>query len=162
MHTRAGSCACGKIGYELTGEPLFTHACHCTDCQRRSGAAFCLSMMLEAQQLEITAGTLAGFPKTATSGALKTVYFCAGCGIIIYGHTTEWPGIIWIRPGTLEDTSWVAAQAHIWTRSKQPWLTLPAGQPIFLQDYDTAKVWPEQSLARLGNAVAKATESIPI
>lgn len=35
-----GSCLCGAVEYELTGEP-FTHlVCHCVNCQKVTGTAF--------------------------------------------------------------------------------------------------------------------------
>jgi hypothetical protein len=30
-----GGCACGSIRYRLTDEPMFTHYCHCLNCQNR-------------------------------------------------------------------------------------------------------------------------------
>lgn len=38
-----GHCLCGQIKFQLTSEPLTLYACHCTDCQRRSGGALLLS-----------------------------------------------------------------------------------------------------------------------
>jgi hypothetical protein len=40
-------------------------------------------------------------------------------------------GVIRVRAGTLDDTSWLRPTRHIWTRSKQPWITLPQGDEIF-------------------------------
>jgi hypothetical protein len=39
--------------------------------------------------------------------------------------------VVRVRAGTLDDTSWLRPTRHIWTRSKQPWITLPAGDQIF-------------------------------
>jgi hypothetical protein len=36
-----------------------------------------------------------------------------------------------VRAGSLDDTSWLRPTAHIWTRSKQPWITLPDGDRQF-------------------------------
>ncbi len=36
-----------------------------------------------------------------------------------------------VRAGTPDDTSWLRPTRHIWTRSKQPWITLPEGDQIF-------------------------------
>jgi hypothetical protein len=33
--------------------------------------------------------------------------------------------------GSLDDTSWLRPTAHLWTRSKQPWITLPDGDRQF-------------------------------
>lgn len=148
MKTQTGRCACEAIHYEVTGEPLFTHACHCTQCQRRSGAAFCMSMLLEARQLNITQGKTATFEIASDSGNMKVLHFCGNCGIMVFGHTVSQPNILFFRPGTLDDTSRIKAQAHIWVRSKQPWLVLPGDVPCFETMYDRASVWPEESLRR--------------
>jgi hypothetical protein len=36
-----------------------------------------------------------------------------------------------VRAGSLDDTSWLRPTAHIWTRSKQPWVVLPDGDRQF-------------------------------
>jgi hypothetical protein len=36
----------------------------------------------------------------------------------------------------------------IYTRSKLPWVTLPADVPAFEVYYDSKKLWPAESLAR--------------
>jgi hypothetical protein len=38
--------------------------------------------------------------------------------------------------------------AHIFTRSKQPWVGLPAAVPAFEVYYDTKALWPKESLER--------------
>jgi hypothetical protein len=36
-----------------------------------------------------------------------------------------------VRARARDDTSWLRPKSHIWTRSKQPWVTLPQGDEIF-------------------------------
>ena len=38
-HTR-GSCLCGKVTFEIVGEPFIRGMCHCINCKRTSGAPF--------------------------------------------------------------------------------------------------------------------------
>lgn len=38
--TSAGCCVCGEIQYQMTSSPLVVHCCHCSWCQRETGAAF--------------------------------------------------------------------------------------------------------------------------
>jgi hypothetical protein len=52
-----------------------------------------------------------------------------------------------MRVGTLDTPSALAPDAHIYTRSKLPWVTLGATS-AFQEYYDTAKLWPAESLAR--------------
>jgi hypothetical protein len=32
-----------------------------------------------------------------------------------------------VKPGTLDDTSWLRPAVHLWTASKQPWVVIPEG-----------------------------------
>ena len=148
MQTNTGRCSCDSIHYEITGEPLFTHACHCSLCQRRSGSAFGLSMLLEASQFKLTRGETTAVEITADSGNKKHNHFCASCGTVIFGSSPALPGLTVLRPGTLDDTSRVKVQAHIWVKSRQPWFVLPDDVPCFETMYDRGAVWPESSLRR--------------
>ena len=51
-----GGCACGEIRYRLTSDPLFTHCCHCLNCQRQTGSAFVINVLIETDRLELLAG----------------------------------------------------------------------------------------------------------
>ena len=62
-----------------------------------------------------------------------------------YGGRAE---ILFVRAGTLDDPAAVSPDVHIYTRSKLPWIALPAGVPAFEAYYETAKLWPAESIAR--------------
>jgi len=51
-----GGCLCGLIRYRLTDEPLTLCTCHCTDCQRLTGSAFALSMIVLKSGLHLLQG----------------------------------------------------------------------------------------------------------
>jgi Glutathione-dependent formaldehyde-activating enzyme len=53
-----GGCACRQIRYRMTTRPLFVHCCHCTWCQRETGAAFALNAMIEADRVQLLQGEL--------------------------------------------------------------------------------------------------------
>ncbi len=146
-----GACSCDEIRYCVEGEPLFTHACHCMDCQRRSGSAFSLSTFLGDDQLRVIGGVPAMHSGTGKSGARKQVYYCIACGTMLYGRNLGSPRVLWLRPGTLNDTSWIRPQAHVWTRSKQPWVVLSDDVPIFETGYEIGETWPARSLERLAS-----------
>ena len=153
MSVRTGRCQCHAIQYELTGDPLFVHACHCTLCQQRSGSAYGLTMIIEARQFRLTHGSLATVELTADSGNIKHSHFCADCGSPVTGTMPTTPILAGLRPGTLDDTSWFTVGAHIWVKSKQPWIRLPGDIPCFEVDYVRETVWPQSSLQRLKDLV---------
>lgn len=53
MSKQTGGCLCGQVQYELDGEPVATALCHCTNCQRQSGAAFSVNLLIAESQLTL-------------------------------------------------------------------------------------------------------------
>jgi hypothetical protein len=125
-----GGCQCGAVRYEVVGAPRQVIVCHCSECQRQSGSAFGMTMVIDEGALRLTQGELKTFARKADSGREVLGAFCPQCGTRIY-HKLEWrPGALSLKPGTLDDTSWLKPQVHIWTDSKQRWLDIPAGVPV--------------------------------
>ena len=52
MRTLVGGCRCGHIHYEITEQPWFGFACHCTDCQQLTASAFSLGITVHSTQCE--------------------------------------------------------------------------------------------------------------
>ena len=52
---REGGCACGEVRYRLTSDPLFTHCCHCLNCQRQTRSAFVVNVLIESDRVELLA-----------------------------------------------------------------------------------------------------------
>jgi len=48
---RQGGCACGAVRYRLASDPLFVHCCHCLSCQRQTGSAFVINLLIEADRV---------------------------------------------------------------------------------------------------------------
>ena len=44
---REGGCACGALRYRMTAEPMFVHCCHCLNCQRQTGSAFAINLLID-------------------------------------------------------------------------------------------------------------------
>ena len=41
-----GGCLCGNVRYTSEAEPLATVLCHCINCQKQSGGAYSLNIVL--------------------------------------------------------------------------------------------------------------------
>jgi len=128
MSQKNGRCQCGQVSYTLDGAPLMTYACHCSDCQKRTGSAFSEGMLVLESDLML-AGNLSTWTRTGSSGAAKTRHSCADCGNVMYGTADNMPGMLLLQPGTLDSPAEVKPQAHIWTRSAQSWLRIPPEVP---------------------------------
>ena len=126
---QTGGCHCGKIRYEVVEEPRLVYTCHCTDCQRITSSAFSLGIALPEASFRLTAGEPRPIERVPDSGRLNTRFVCLDCACWIYSMPRG--GVVRVRAGTLDDTSWLRPTRHIWTRSKQPWVTLAVGDEVF-------------------------------
>jgi hypothetical protein len=135
MMKATGACQCGGVRYVFDGEPLMTYACHCRDCQRRTGSAFSEGMLVSADQISIE-GDLSAWQRISDTGVEKTRQSCASCGNIIFGTAGNLPGLLLLQAGTLDDTSAVHPEMHMWLQSAQPWVVLPPGVPSWQTQAD--------------------------
>lgn len=119
----SGGCACGALRYTCTVEPYVSYACHCTDCQKRTGSAFGVSVMVATDGV-VLEGTPKERSRTADSGNEITGMFCGECGTTVMSFSAARPHVRVIAAGTLDDPSWVPMLANIWTGSAMPWVNL--------------------------------------
>lgn len=149
MSGMEGGCACGGVRYRLTSRPMIVHACHCTECQRLTGAAFAVNAVIEADRIELLAGAPDPAPVLGTSGKPQTIFRCVACKVAVWSH---YPGagdkLAFVRVGTLDQPALLPPDSHIFTSTKLPWVELPAGVPAFPEFYRTSEVWPAESLER--------------
>ena len=125
-----GGCQCESVRYVFEGEPLMTYACHCRDCQRRTGSAFSEGILILADQI-VLEGEMSSWQRKSDTDVAKLRHSCASCGNIIYGTADNMTGLWLLQAGTLDDTSAVQPEMHMWIQSAQPWITLPEGVPFW-------------------------------
>jgi len=129
-----GGCQCGRLRYEVTEAPLLTYTCHCTACQHITSSAFSLAILVRDEAFQLISGEPRTIDRLADSGRMTTRWLCPDCASWICSAPTPGVGpgqmVRRVRGGTLDDTSWLRPTAHFWTRSKQPWVTLPQGADI--------------------------------
>jgi hypothetical protein len=145
---REGACSCGAVRYRLTSDPLFVNCCHCLNCQRQTGSAFVINVLIEAERLEILQGEPQPVDAPRDDGSPQPIFRCPECQTALYslyGH----PAVCFVRAGTLDDPTSVSPDAHIYTRSKLPWAALPDDVPSYEVYYDMDALWPTSSLERL-------------
>ena len=143
-----GGCACGAVRYRLSSEPLFTHCCHCLNCQRQTGSAFAINVLIEADRLELLAGDAEPVDVPRDDGSKQRIFRCPICRVAIYSEYGR-PEVRFVRGGTLDRPSSVTPDVHIFTKSKLSWIALPDSVPAFEVYYDRHDLWPAASLERL-------------
>jgi hypothetical protein len=143
-----GGCACGSVRYRLASAPMFVNCCHCTWCQRETGSAFVINAIIETTRLEVTRGETLAVATPTESGAPQLVHRCPTCHVALWSHHGGRTYAAFVRAGTLDRPGAVKPDAHIFTRSKLPWVNLDGGAPAFGVFYEMESQWPAESLAR--------------
>jgi hypothetical protein len=155
---REGGCACGAVRYRLASEPLFTHCCHCLNCQRQTGSAFVINLLIEADRLEVLAGEPQAVDVPRDDGSMQRIFRCPACQVAVFSQYTH-PEVRFVRAGTLDEPTSVVPDVHIFTKSKVGWVILPDSAPAFDVYYDMKTLWPAASLERVEAMMASRSES---
>ena len=116
-----GGCLCGAIRYTVSVPITEARACHCTSCQKASGAAGAVNAVLPSSALVITQGQPKRYASKADSGRTLYRYFCGDCGSPIYSQRETSPETSVLRVGTLDLPEGFRVTAHIWTKSARSW-----------------------------------------
>ena len=129
LHT-SGGCLCGAVRYHLKGDPAMVAVCHCSACQKNTGSAFSVNIAMPKDTVGIEGDSLVTYEEhTNTDGAPFFRSFCCRCGSPICGHGDAYPGLIFIKAGTLDDPSRIKPTTHIWCAEKQPWVMIGEDEP---------------------------------
>ena len=152
----AGGCTCRAVRYRMTTAPIIVHCCHCRWCQRETGASFALNAVIEADRVVVDGGAPERVVTPSASGKGQKILRCAACKVAVWSHYAGGgEAFSFIRVGTLDEPDRLPPDLHIFTASKQPWVTLPDGARAFAEFYDPKAEWPKESLARWAAAKAK-------
>ena len=144
MLDATGGCLCGAVRYRLAGEPAMVAVCHCRTCQRNTGSAFSTNVAFPANA---AFSTTSAMPREAVSveGDDLATYetragsdsppffrsFCARCGSPVCARGDAYPGIVFVKAGTLDEPTLVAPTAHIWCSEQLPWVQAGDDAPRF-------------------------------
>ena len=115
-----GACFCGNVKIEGRVSADKIMACHCTDCQKFSGAPFRAVAVMPASDVSIS-GDITEFRKIAESGNERLQGFCGKCGSQIYATDPD-KSLFMVRTGCLEQHQELVPVKHIFGKSASPWI----------------------------------------
>lgn len=126
-----GSCLCGAVTYEITGEIGNGYFCHCKRCRKAGGSAFAANARIAPEQFRLLSG--AEFLKAYHAATGLTRKFCSECGSAILSERSE-PVLMAIRLGTL-DTPLERSPivGHIFVDSMAEWDRITDDLPRFAE-----------------------------
>ncbi len=119
MAELTGACLCGTVRYTITGGPHSSGICHCRHCQRTTGTAFSVVLIVPEADLHVT-GPLATFEDRGDSGKPVHRRFCGTCGSPVRTDVEAMPGVVFVKAGTLDDTSVLQPSVQIYCDRAMP------------------------------------------
>jgi hypothetical protein len=133
-----GGCLCGEVRYAAAAKPLRVTICHCTFCQRFTGSAFLVEPIFRTEDVAFSGTAPRTYDHRSDSSDKRVALnFCGRCGTTLYLSFERFPGFIGVCAGTFDDPNWFergpGSCRHIFTRSAQRGVVLPAGLEIYLE-----------------------------
>ena len=118
-----GGCLCGKIRYKGRGIQG-AGVCHCKNCQRQSGSAFSINVLVKSSDFELEGETKVFYDHGDSGGAVDR-HFCADCGSPVITILPSRSGIVIVKAGTLDDASIIPPpMLQSYCDSAQHWVNL--------------------------------------
>lgn len=135
--SKVAQCGCGGLRVEVEGTPDAVVACHCMDCQRRSGSPFGVAAYYPKNYVHII-GENRQYTRTTAAGRPFHQHFCPNCGSTVYFWGPNKPDAIGIAVGAFADPHFQAPVRSVWEQSRHEWVVLPEGLQRFMRGRDSA------------------------
>ena len=119
-----GACLCGGIAFDVH-EPEVMGACHCTRCQRWTGSAGTMVVVVTPKNFKVTKGQES--LKRYHEDGFVDRYFCGHCGSAVYADGGK---KYYVGAGGLRDVKLKTA-FHMQVAHKAPWDEIGGNAPQF-------------------------------
>jgi hypothetical protein len=127
-----GGCGCGAVRFEVTRPFLSAGYCHCTRCQRRTGAAASANARAEPGSVRVARGEgeLSGW--TPEGGREKV--FCVRCGSALFSREPGSADYTGVRLGAIDGDPGIRPQSRAFVAYAASWEPIPDdGLPRYLE-----------------------------
>ena len=118
----SGGCGCGAVRFEIDAPLTGALYCHCTRCQRRTGAAAGTTGRIQAGSLRIVAGEEQVRDWQPEGGMPKA--FCGLCGSGVFARKADGE-VVGVRLGAIDGDPGVRPSLHQFVAYAAPWEPLP-------------------------------------
>jgi hypothetical protein len=115
-----GSCLCGAVKYEVSGEPTRFYHCHCSRCRKATGTGHASNLFLQPGALRWLSGEEQVRAFKVPEARRFTTQFCATCGSRLPRQAKD-SDMVMIPAGSLDDAAPIMPQARIFSGSRANW-----------------------------------------
>ena len=116
----SGSCLCGSVAYEISGEHMLFAHCHCERCRKATGTGHATNIIMKPASVTWTSGEdLLRRYKVPEAKRFATV-FCSECGSLMPRIAPD-NSIAVIAAGSLDNDPGVRPEKRIFQDSRTEW-----------------------------------------
>ena len=115
-----GTCACGEISFEVSGEPKGASVCHCGQCRKMSGFAW------SSAYVEESSISIAGPVKWVALSATAKRGICPNCGSFLFWKAHDETTMSFAL-GALDGPTGLRLEKHIFTAEKGDYYDIADG-----------------------------------
>ncbi len=128
--TLKGSCLCGAVKYEVSGEARRFYHCHCSRCRKATGTGHASNLFLQPGTLKWISGDdqIRAFKVPEAQRFTNT--FCGLCGSRVPRQMKGTDSVM-IPAGSLDVEAPIAPQARIFGGSRARWSCADDSVPVY-------------------------------
>lgn len=123
-----GSCLCGACTYGTDAEPIDVRACHCTLCQKATGAPLYARVKVPLDSVTISGPV--GWHHSSTELERG---FCTRCGTSLFSKRAS-ANQIGLTMGSLDNPDRFEPGDQIWVSKRQAWLARIDDLPCYQEN----------------------------
>jgi hypothetical protein len=127
-----GSCLCGAVKYEVTGEPKRFYHCHCSRCRKATGSGHASNLFLQPGTLKWLEGEELTRSFKVPEAKRFTNNFCSVCGSRLPRQPQGTDTVV-IPCGSLDDDAPIKPQARVYSGSRASWSCAGDALPVFAE-----------------------------
>jgi hypothetical protein len=125
-----GSCLCGAVRYEVTGEPIRFYHCHCSRCRKVTGTGHASNLFLQPAALTWLSGEELVNAFKVPEAKRFTNSFCTHCGSRLPRQAKD-SDMVMIPAGSLDGAAPIRPQARIFSESRASWSCADGEMPVY-------------------------------
>lgn len=114
-----GQCLCGGVAFSIDAPLAPIQICHCSQCRRAQGTPLVTNIPVPAEHFYLDRG--ADLLRAYESSPGKRRVFCSNCGSPVYSDRAEYPEVVRVRAGLLDEPVETRPTVHIFATSACSW-----------------------------------------
>jgi hypothetical protein len=118
--TLRGSCLCGSVQYEISGDPKKFYHCHCSRCRKATGTGHASNLLLQPGSIRWVQGEELIRSYKVPEAKRFARQFCVTCGSPLPRQVKDTDLVI-IPAGSLDNEPVIKPQARIFWGSRASW-----------------------------------------